>query len=305
MRGYDLDLLRYLQVLIEEESVSSAARRLQISEPAMSRNLAKLRQVFGDPILVQSGRRMTASSFALGLRDRVQTVVRDADRLIETRAMNDLSGLSPRFTIRANDLIVATIARPLLSTLRQDCPNCTLTFAPESDDPASDALRQDVIDLYIGATDTLKSEIRRQTLLRDKMRALVRRDHPILSEKITPQSLTRYNHISVSRRGRARGPIDTALKQEHGLTRRVILTVPTYHAMIENMRDTDMILALPGMVIDHISVEKLGLTAFDFPLRLPTIDAYQAWHPRWDTDPTHRWMRETLFRLAKDVWKTL
>lgn len=153
----------------------------------------------------------------------------------------------------------------MLSTLRQDCPNCTLTFAPESDDPASDALRQDVIDLYIGATDTLKSEIRRQTLLRDKMRALVRRDHPILSEKITPQSLTRYNHISVSRRGRARGPIDTALKQEHGLTRRVILTVPTYHAMIENMRDTDMILALPGMVIDHISVEKLGLTAFDFP----------------------------------------
>ena len=71
MRGYDLDLLRFLQVLIEEESVSLAARRLKVSEPAMSRHLAKLRRVFADPILVQSGRQMSASTFAAGILDRV------------------------------------------------------------------------------------------------------------------------------------------------------------------------------------------------------------------------------------------
>ena len=302
MRGYDLDLLRYLQVLLEEESVSSAAKRLNISEPAMSRNLAKLRAVFGDPILIQSGRRMTASSFAISLRDRVQMVVRDADRLIEARAVTDLSKLSLRFTIRANDLIVATLGRPLLKALREECPNCTLTFAPEIDDPANDALRRDTIDLYIGATDSLTSEIRRLTLFRDQMRGLVRQDHPIFDTPITPNTLTQYNYISVPRRGRARGPIDAVLKETYGLTRNVVLTVPTYHAMIENMRETDMILPLPGIVLDHISVRKLGLAVFDFPFLLPPITAYQAWHPRWDTEPTHRWMRETLFRVAKQCW---
>lgn len=64
MRGYDLDLLRFLQVLLEEESVSAAARRMNVSEPAMSRHLAKLRAVFGDPILVPSGRRLTATTSA-------------------------------------------------------------------------------------------------------------------------------------------------------------------------------------------------------------------------------------------------
>lgn len=303
MRGYDLDLLRYLQVLIEEESVSAAARRLKVSEPAMSRHLAKLRTVFSDPILVQSGRRMMASSFALGILDRVQNVVRAADGLIETQALADLANLSPTFTIRANDLIVAALGLPLLSALRKDCPQCELVFAPEVDDPASDPLRHDRIDLYIGATDMMKPEIRRQTLFRDKMRALVRRDHPIFAEGISPESMVRYEFISVSRRGRARGPIDWALRDHHGLTRRVAMVVPNYHAMVESMKHTDLILALPELVLDNISVKALGLATFEFPLVLPGIEAFQAWHPRWDTDPVHRWLRETLFRVSRSVFR--
>ncbi|NHN84177.1 LysR family transcriptional regulator [Acetobacter musti] len=298
MRGYDLDLLRYLQVLIEEESVSVSARRLKISEPAMSRHLAKLRTVFRDPILVQSGRRMTASSFALGILDRVQEVVRAADGLIETRALADLHNLTPTFRIRANDLIIAALGLPLLRALRRDCPQCELVFAPEVDDPASDPLRHDSIDLYIGATDVMKPEIRRQTLSRDTMQAVVRKDHPILTEGVTPETMVRYEYISVSRRGRAHGPIDTILRDQYGLTRRIAMVVPNYHCMVESMKDTDLILPLPGLVLDNISLEALGLATFEFPLPLPYIVAFQAWHPRRDTDPVHRWLRETLFRIA-------
>lgn len=304
MRGYDLDLLRYLQVLIEEESVSAAARRLKTSEPAMSRHLAKLRVVFADPILVQSGRRMTASSFAAGILARVQEVVRAADGLIETQALADLANMEPSFTIRANDLIVASLGLPLLLALRKDCPKCEVIFAPEVDDPASDPLRQDSIDLYIGATDVMKPEIRRQTLFRDRMRGLVRKDHPILDQPVTPETMVRYEYISVSRRRRARGPIDWALRDHHGLTRRIAMVVPNYHAMVESMKDTDLILAVPGVVLEHISMEALGLAAFEFPLSLPYVEAFQAWHPRRDTDPVHRWLRETLFRVSRQVYQS-
>ncbi|CAI9119322.1 LysR family transcriptional regulator [Brytella acorum] len=299
MRGYDLDLLRYLQVLIEEESVSAAARRMRVSEPAMSRHLGKLRSVFNDPILVPEGRRLRASSFAQGVLDRVQDVVRSADTLIKTRALMDLRNIAPKFTIRANDLIVAAIGLPLLRALRKDCPRCELVFTAEWDDLVYDALRHEAADLYIGATDMMKPEIRRQTLMRDRMIGLVRRDHPIFDEPITPESMTRYDYISVSRRGRAFGPIDDALRDHHGLKRRVVMVVPNYHAMVESMRHTDLVLPLPGIVLDHISVEALGLATFEFPLVLPAIEAFQAWHPRKDADPVHRWLRETLFQVFR------
>lgn len=301
MRGYDLDLLRYLQVLIEEESVSLAARRLKVSEPAMSRHLAKLRAVFADPILVQSGRRMSASAFASGILDRVQELVRTADSLIETRALANLANMSPTFTIRANDLVVASLALPLLQALKKECPRCELIWAPEVDDPASDPLRHGSVDLYIGATDLMKPEIRRQTLFRDHMRGLVRQGHPILSAPITPQSMVRYDYISVSRRGRAQGPIDWVLRNQYGLTRRIAMVVPNYHCMVESMKNSDLILPLPGIVLEHISVKALGLETFEFPLSLPSINAFQAWHPRRDTDPVHRWLRETLFRVSRQV----
>ncbi|MDG6095670.1 LysR substrate-binding domain-containing protein, partial [Acetobacter sp. AN02] len=160
-------------------------------------------------------------------------------------------------------------------------------------DPASDPLRQNSIDLYIGATDNMKPEIRRQTLSRDKVRGTVRKGHPILSGPVTPQSIVEYEYISVSRRGRARGPIDWALRDLYGLTRRIAMVVPNYHAMIESMKETDLILVLPGMVLDHVSMDALGLATFEFPFPLPWIEAFHAWHPRHDTDPVHRWLRET------------
>ncbi|GBR60244.1 LysR family transcriptional regulator [Acetobacter senegalensis DSM 18889] len=299
MRGYDLDLLRFLQVLIEEQSVSNAARRMNVSEPAMSRHLSKLRTVFGDPILVPSGRRLIASTFALNIRDRLQAVLRAADGLIETQALANLRNMAPKFTVRANDVIIAAIALPLLQALRQDCPNCELVFAPEFDEAANLALRDDSIDLYIGATDVLKPEIRRQTIFHHVMKALVRADHPILSEGVTVESLTRFEHISVSRRGRAHGPIDTILRDQFGLTRRVVLVVPNYKAMIDSIRGTDFIVTLPDMALNNVLITETGLAAIDYPFPLPRVEAFQAWHPRRDNDPVHRWLRETLFRVAR------
>ena len=301
MRGYDLDLLRFLQVLIEEQSVSVAAQRMNVSEPAMSRHLAKLRVVFGDPLLVPCGRHLIASAFALGILNRVQEVVRAADTLVETRVLDNLHLMSPKFVIRANDVVISVLALPLLEALRRDCPNCELVFAPEFDDEADLALRKDSVDLYIGATDILKSEIRRQTLFYNMMKALVRKDHPIFKEGITPESLTHYDHISVSRRGRARGPIDKILQEQYGLMRRIVLVVPNYKAMVDSIRYTDLIVTLPDMVINHVPVAETGLATFDYPFALPYVDAFQAWHPRRDNDPVHSWLRETVYKVAKKI----
>lgn len=229
----------------------------------------------------------------------MQEVVRSADGLVEMHLPSDLANLAPKFTIRANDLVIAAFGLPLIRSLREDCPKCELSFAPEIDDSPAGALRESAIDLYLGATEALASEVRRQTIFRDTMQALVRRDHPIFAEGITPKNLARYEYISVSRRGRARGPIDWALRDHVGLSRRVAMVVPHYHAMIESIAATDLILPLPGLVLDRISVDALGLARFVFPFPLPQIEAFQAWHPRRDNDPIHRWLRETLYEVTR------
>lgn len=298
-KRYYLDLLRSLQALIEEEGVSHAARRLQVSEAAMSRTLAKLRVVFGDPILVASGRRLVATTFALGIRERVQALVEGADSLLEEQDAPDLAGLSPHFTLRANDLIVGAFGAAILAALRAECPGCTITFAPETDEEPSNDLREGRIDLYLGASDDMRSEIRRQSIFPTSFRALVRAGHPILTEGITPASVARYEHISVSRRGRPHGPIDTVLKERFGLKRRVVMVVPTYYAMVETLRMTDMILPLPGIAIDYLPIRSMHLEEFEFPFELPPVHSFQAWHPRRDSDPVHRWLRNTVYQVVR------
>ena len=299
-RRYDLDLLRYLQVLVEEQSVSLAARRLKVSEPAMSRHLAKLRSVFGDPILVMSGRRMVATAFANRIRDKVQGLVREADDLLNEGASLNLRGMAPLFTIRANDLIVGAFGRAILQALRQDCPDCRIVFSPESEETASESLRESQIDLYVGATDDLRPEVMRKSLFETNFIALVRKDHPILQYEITPQALVEYDHVSVSRKGRQHGPIDIILKERYSLSRKVVLVVPTYYSLIESMRETDIILPLPEIVTDHLPLSHLGLETFAFPFSLPSVQAFQAWHPRVDADPLHRWFRDTVHRTIRD-----
>ncbi|MFT9380581.1 LysR family transcriptional regulator [Gluconobacter sp. P5B12] len=298
-RRYDLDLLRYLQVLVEEQSVSLAARRLQVSEPAMSRHLARLRSVFNDPILVMSGRRMVATAFANRIRDRVQGLVRDADDLLNEGAELNLKAMSPKFTIRANDIVVGAFGPAILLALRKDCPECRIVFSPESEETASEALRGSRIDLYIGATDDLRPEIMRKALFDTSFSALVRAGHPILKGKITPHALVAYDHVSVSRKGRAFGPIDVILKERYALSRRIAMVVPTYYSLIESLRGTDMILPLPRIVIDCLPLAEMGLETFDFPFVLPPVHAFQAWHPRLDMDQLHRWMRDTVSQAIR------
>lgn len=304
-RGYSLDHLRWLQVLLEEESVTRAARRLRVSEAAASRHLASLRTLFGDPLLVLSGRQLVPTPFAADLLGRVQTVLAEAEALVSARAQLDLSQIAPHFTIRARDLFIGAFGSAIAEKLRESCPRCQLVFSPETEDSIGDALRRGTIDLYIGATEDLLPEIKKQTLFQTRFEAVVRAGHPILDQEITPQTLVAYDHISTSRKGRAHGPIDAVLAEKFGLERRIALVVPSDYAMIETMRETDMILPLPEIIIRRLPLEAIGARAFVFPFPLPDLVSFQAWHPRLDNDPVHRWLRETILTTVQSVVKAL
>ncbi|MFJ2995498.1 LysR family transcriptional regulator [Pandoraea sp. NPDC087047] len=294
----DLNLLHALDVLLEEGSVVGAARRMHLSPPAMSRTLSRIRETLGDPVFVQAGRKLVPTPRALAMREQVRLVVEQATQVLTPGAGVDLKTLERRFNVRANDIFVGLHSGRLLEAIAAGMPRAMLRFAPEEDDIDDEALRSGRIDLFISASRQLGPEIRVQPLFTTSFVGIARHDHPIFDEDITPERITRWGHIGVSRRGKFAGPIDDAL-EDLGLRRHVALVVPTPFTALFSLGDSDLLLALPSHLAQSAMDAGMRLRQFDFPVPLATVVLTQAWHPRFQADPAHQWLRRTIRTICE------
>lgn len=292
----DMNLLIALDALLDEGSVVGAAQRMNVSAAAMSRTLTRIRHAVDDPILVRAGRGLVPTPRAQALRARVRSLVEQATMIFTPSNEVDLSTLKRRFNLRANGVFSAGFGGQLLESTRTHAPHTVLCFVPEGDGE-DDALREGRIDLHISATREFPPEIKLQSLFTTQFVGLAREGHPLFEQEITPQRFAGYDHVSVSRRGRASGPIDAALA-DMGLTRRVGLITPSFHSAIFLLLESDLILALPEHVQQKIALLGLPLRSFALPLALSSVTVMQAWHPRFDNDPAHRWLRQTLKQIC-------
>ncbi|MFM0642742.1 LysR family transcriptional regulator [Paraburkholderia bryophila] len=295
MQSPDLNLLIALDALLEEGSVVGAAQRMHLSAPAMSRTLARIRDAVGDPILVKIGRRMVPTPRALALRDQVRASVENAVRLLQPERELDLATLERTFNLQANDTFASSFGGGALDRIRREAPRSVLRFEPGNDIEAHVVL-DGKTDLLITSMRPLGPDIHMQRLFTTAIVGLARDDHPIFDGEITPQRFASYDQVSVSRRGRATGPIDVALAAL-GLTRTVSLVVPSFHTGVFAAGSSDLIVALP----DHVAAtaKALGVRVRSFPIPMPleTIVVIQAWHPRFQSDPAHQWLR----RVVRDA----
>lgn len=296
MKTPDLNLIIALDALLDEGSVIGAARRMNLSAPAMSRTLTRIRHQLGDPILVKAGRKMVPTPRALALREEVHQVMGEAVRLLQPQSVVDLSQLERTFTLHANDVFISAFGGILLSRLRQEAHNVGLRFTPENSSN-EDSLHEGQVDLYISAMRPLGEDIHVQSLFSTHFMGLAREDHPIFDRDITPEAFASYEQISVSRRGRTRGPIDKRLA-ELGLARHISLVVPTFHSGVFSLGDSDLILPLPEHVVRVVETMGIRTRAFPLPIALDAIPIIQAWHPRFQNDPAHQWLRRTIHDLC-------
>ncbi len=297
MKLPDLNLIIALDALLDEGSVIGAARRMNLSPPAMSRTLTRIREQLGDPILVKAGRNMVPTPRALALREDVHQAMENAIRLLQPGSEVDLPSLERTFSLQANDVFISAYGGVLLNRLRQEAPNVRLRFMPESAGD-EDSLRDGKVDLYINAQRPLGDDIHVQSLFSTRFMGLAREDHPIFGQEITAERFASYEQISVSRRGRARGPIDTCLA-ELGLARTISLVVPTFHSGVFSLGNSDLILPLPEHVVSAVKSMGIKTRAFKLPVTLETISIIQAWHPRFHHDAAHSWFRRIIHGLCR------
>lgn len=283
----DLNLLFTLDVLLAEGSVAGAARRLKLSPSAMSRALTRLREATGDPLLVRAGRGMVASPRALELRDSVSQLVHDAEAALRPASKLDLGQLERTFTVRTSEGFVENFGARLLSRIAQEAPGVRLHFMHKLE-KTSAPLRDGLVDLETGVVDKeISPEVRTQALFRDRYVGVARAGHPLSVGEVTPSRFAAADHVHVSRRDGDTGPIDDALAAL-GLERKICTVVGGFAAALALVRASDLVATVHER---HTGSLFAGMFSFALPFPIPQFTVSLLWHPRWDGDHAHRWLR--------------
>ncbi len=283
----DLNLLFILDVLLDEGSVTGAARRLRLSPSAMSRALARLRKTTGDPLLVKAGRGLVPTPRALELREQVGAIVQGAEAVLRPVARPDLKALARTFSLRSSEGFVENFGPALLARVAEEAPGVRLWFVPKPDKDSA-PLREGRVDLETGVIEkSTGPELRSQALFRDRYIGVARREHPLARGRITAARYAAARHIRVARRSSDSDAVDVSLSQ-HGLTRSIATLVGGFSSALALVRATDLIATVPER---HTGVLREGLHSFALPFQAPTFTVSLLWHPRMDGDPVHRWLR--------------
>ncbi len=297
----DLNLLTALDALLEEGSVSGAAARLYLSEPAMSRTLGRIRRATGDQILVRTGRTMTPTPHALALRAEVHALVQQAYAVLAPAHDLDLETLERTFTLQCHDAITTALGPSLLAALEAHAPGVALRLLAEASTDTND-LRHGQVDLEIGAAEPSLPEIGFETIGHARLVIAVRPDHPLMDGALTVERYAQARHIIVSRRGRLHDPIDDALAAR-SLRRRVVAAAPTSTAALHFVRHSDLVVVVPEYICSP-TVSTLGLRTLPLPLVAPPVAINQAWHHRYDTDKAHIWLRGQVHDILRALCRS-
>ncbi len=298
MESADLGLLVALDALLQEGSVTGAARRVGLSTPAMSHALARIRERLGDPMLVRSGRGMLLTARALALKPQVHSVVTEARRTLEPVRPFVASELSRTFVVHATDYVLTILGAAVDRILRTEAPQVCVRFVPNTpDDPA--LLRGQGSDLAVGIYGDLPQEMKSRRLLTDRFVCVVRQGHPAIKKRFALEQFANLPHIQVAPRGKPGGYIDDVL-HEQGLTRTVARAVPYFVTALQLVAETDYVLTISERIARRFA-EPLSLAVLEVPLKLRPYALSLVWHPRVDSDPGHSFLREVFARASQEA----
>lgn len=286
----DFNLLVTLDVLLSEGSVAGAAKRLRLSPSAMSRALARLREVTGDPLLVRAGRSLVPTPRAVELRTQVGALVDNANAVLRPASKLDLTKLNKRFTLRTSEGFVETFGPRLLADISLQAPGVTLRFLTKTDKEHA-PLRDGEADLETGVIDAETApELRALPLFEDRWIGIIRQGHPLAAGPVSAGGFAASYHILIVRRGLHSSDIDEAVRMA-GLERRVATVVNGFSSAVALARQSDLIATVPAR---HTEGLWKGMHAFPLPVDVAPFTISMLWHPRMDGDLAHRWLRSCL-----------
>lgn len=293
----DLNLLRVLDVLLSEGSVSRAADRLHLAQPTVSNALARLRIHFGDPLLQREGRRMKPTTRARQLMLPIREALATVDKaLLEEKGFSATTA-APAFRIAATDYVGAVLLPPLLGRLRHEAPRVRLLVTDVVPSEPLKVLENDEADVVLGSLSATSPYIQRWDLFTDKWACVARRNHPLMRSTLTVAKFRKAAHLEVRpQHGGLGGTID-AIVAQGGTDRNIIVSLPHLFVAPYLLLQSDLILTLAFRAAKKICAE-FPLRLLAHPLPLKPFVVSQLWHQRTHAKPEFAWFRGLLAEVA-------
>ena len=307
----DLNLLVYLDVLLRECNVTRAAEELGISQPAMSNSLRRLRDLFGDPILVRTSDGMTPTDRALELQPMVRKVLSAAEQAILPKTEFNPMESSRIFRIMASDYTESTLLPVLLRELRKQAPNIRLDIMTPSDVSFHDVERGKV-DMVINRFDSLPQSFHQVHLWDDSFSCVMSADNPVL-KNWDLQGYLSSKHVWVSKTGMGVGVgmtpddvqrlgwVDEALAKIDA-KRDIALFTRHYQAALLLGEQDDLIVTIPTMTAKGME-SNAKVVIMDPPFDIPRMRLKMVWSPLLQHDPGHKWLRQMIKTVSEEMLK--
>lgn len=293
----DLRLLQWLDLLLQEGSVSRAALRAEVTQSAMSHALRHLREQFDDPLLVRAGREMKLTPRALALRQPLREQLQGLERLALLPESFDPARGAHEFRLAMPDYGDLVLAPPLLLRLARLAPGSRLFCATPNDFDLLDVSSQ--ADLLIGRYDQAPPSLHRRVLWDERFVVVAAAQHRRLGAmaSLSLEAFLAESHVLVSTTGLGRGPVDSWL-HERGLARHVACSFGQFGSAARQAAHSELLCTLPRRVAQALAPD-LGLRLFEPPMDLAGHEVAMLWHPRLHREPRHRWLRQQVIAALR------
>ncbi len=288
----DLNLFTVLDAIYSEGSVTRAGVKLNLTQSTISHALARLRELFDDPLFVRQGQGMVPTPLTRSVIEPVRRALRGFEATLNGTGQFDAGTAQRRFTIGLRDTLETTVLPPLMQHVAQAAPHIDIATVRASRRTLEAALAAGALDAAVDVLLPLSEHVRRRRVAGERMVVLARHNHPVLDQGLDLETYLRQQHILVTSRRRGIGFEDQELSRL-GLHRRVRLRCQHYFAACWVVSRSDLLLTMSERHARIVNGQ-FGNAILPMPLDTPSQDFYLYWHEGVDTDPANRWLRERL-----------
>lgn len=299
LRSLDLNLMVIFDAIYAERSISKASARLNLSQPAVSNALARLRNHLDDPLFKRDGKGVKPTPYAKRLKDPVRQALDILERGLRNDDNFEFSNSDREFVIGIEDYGEAMILPRFVDWLANTASNIRIRIQPGPASALQKELREGTVDMALDYFALQEPGINNKCILTDTLTTIARENHPIVGERLSLETYLSLKHIVIEPHSKTLPMIDLALSKR-GLKRDICLTVPHFLSMPAVVEKTDLIGTLPRRMA-YFYTDHFRLNAYHVPLHTPEYPIYLIWHKSFDLDPGHIWFRNHLIALCQSL----
>lgn len=296
---YDLNLMPIFIALMEERSVTRAAERLGITQPALSNALARLRVTLQDQLFVRERYGIQPTPIALELAPVIADALARLDDAVLGQQDFDPATAERQFVIAPNGYVEFALVPAVVARLSEVAPGIRLLLTPYGTDLAETGVVSGTTAMVLGRFVDPPDNLVVQHLMDESLACVVRADHPEVGDRLTRKQFEAMKHVNVIPPGRLKAGLFQALARQE-LKREVAISVTNFFAVAEMVAVTDYCATLPRLICRRLENDP-RFKILPAPVDLGSFPVDMAWHVRYRHDPAHRWLRELIGEVTRAV----